>query len=698
MDESEEPMTNDDHQSSKTIYGDAVAGDKIFGDKIAGNKIVHNYPVAPAPETERERRNRSVMLQKVHDFWVKGVLENSLHKAALIDLGMAYQPDAVAYPWEMVVERPDATPQPLPQGTPIASVFDELRGELLILGSPGSGKTTMLLELARTLIERAQQEETHPIPVVFNLSSWAEKRPPLADWLVEELNARYDVPRKVGQAWIDHDQVLPLLDGLDEVRQDARDACVEAINAYRQEHGMVGMVVCSRVADYAALTAKLKLRGAIMVQPLTDEQIDSYLAQAGDQLVAVQTLLHEDAEMRELAETPLMLSIMSLAYQGMPSDALPEHVSLDARRKHLFETYVERMLKRRGGSKHYTPEQTRHWLSWLAGRMAEHGQTVFYLEQMQPDWLKRWPLRSLYSLILLSSTVIGCLALGGFLGLLLSLLRLIGQATVMVVLQQIHPVYYHEFITDVGLVSESFVTYNSFGLIIGLIVGGLYGSGAIIQKTQIWPTGALNWSWQAIRRRWPLMIVATLAFVITFGFLLLLITGAIGSFFVFLIVGVLIVFLSGLTSAEITTRTYPNEGIWRSAALALMGAVIIGTIITLSIGLVVGVLSWQHGGTGFGPDDFADSALVDGIIVGLNSGPLFGLVFGVPTSALVGFPFVQHHSLRLTIRFIGAAPLNYVRFLDHAAERILLRKVGGGYIFVHRMLLEYFADLEEEQR
>jgi hypothetical protein len=65
---------------------------------------------------------------------------------------------------------------------------------------------------------------------------------------------------------------------------------------------------------------------------------------------------------------------------------------------------------------------------------------------------------------------------------------------------------------------------------------------------------------------------------------------------------------------------------------------------------------------------------------------------------LVGFPFVQHHSLRLTIRFIGAAPLNYVRFLDHAAERILLRKVGGGYIFVHRMLLEYFAGLEEEQR
>lgn len=44
----------------------------------------------------------------------------------------------------------------------------------------------------------------------------------------------------------------------------------------------------------------------------------------------------------------------------------------------------------------------------------------------------------------------------------------------------------------------------------------------------------------------------------------------------------------------------------------------------------------------------------------------------------------------------GSIPWNYVKFLDYAAERILLRKVGGGYIFIHRMLLEHFAARYDE--
>ena len=51
----------------------------------------------------------------------------------------------------------------------------------------------------------------------------------------------------------------------------------------------------------------------------------------------------------------------------------------------------------------------------------------------------------------------------------------------------------------------------------------------------------------------------------------------------------------------------------------------------------------------------------------------------------------RHLVLRFLLVCNGSTPWNYVGFLDHATARILLRKVGGGYAFTHRMLQEYFC-------
>jgi hypothetical protein len=37
-------------------------------------------------------------------------------------------------------------------------------------------------------------------------------------------------------------------------------------------------------------------------------------------------------------------------------------------------------------------------------------------------------------------------------------------------------------------------------------------------------------------------------------------------------------------------------------------------------------------------------------------------------------------------------PHDFLAFLDYAAERNLLRRVGGGYMFVHLLLLDYFRE------
>jgi predicted NACHT family NTPase len=151
-------------------------------------------------------------------------------------------------------------------GTSILQIYDDACGELLLLGEARTGKTTLLIELTRELLLRAFENENHPMPVIFSLSSWSIERAPLVAWLIEELSNKYQVPQKIGQVWVENDQVLPLLDGLNEVNMATRNACVRAINEYRQLHGLLPMVVCSRREEYLNLSGRLVLLRAICIK------------------------------------------------------------------------------------------------------------------------------------------------------------------------------------------------------------------------------------------------------------------------------------------------------------------------------------------------------------------------------------------------------------------------------------------------
>ncbi len=295
---------------------------------------------------------------------VERQLKDSLQGIALIALGLEDRPEAVPDRWGQLLQEHGRT-QLIPMSArTIVEVFDMHDGELLILGAPGAGKTTILLDLARVLIARAEQDDALPMPIIFHLSSWAAKRPPLADWLVDELADKYDVPRKLAQSWVDSDLILPLLDGLDEVLLEQRAACVEAINTFRasRQRGLANVIVCCRLADYEALPPRLRLRGAVLLQPLSEPQIDTYLAALGEQLTGLRAALRADADLRELATTPLLLNLMILTYQGTPAESLPVRGTQEERRAQLLTAYVERMFARRGGSARYPRERTLHWL------------------------------------------------------------------------------------------------------------------------------------------------------------------------------------------------------------------------------------------------------------------------------------------------------------------------------------------------
>ncbi|WP_353572187.1 hypothetical protein [Candidatus Albibeggiatoa sp. nov. BB20] len=75
------------------------------------------------------------------------------------------------------------------------------------------------------------------------------------------------------------------------------------------------------------------------------------------------------------------------------------------------------------------------------------------------------------------------------------------------------------------------------------------------------------------------------------------------------------------------------------------------------------------------------------------------LVLSIVVGILIngGFDLINYYSLRLTLHRFNTFPLKAVPFLDHCTKLILLRRVGGSYIFIHRLLLEHFAQKYHEK-
>lgn len=147
--------------------------------------------------------------------------------------------------------------------------------------------------------------------------------------------------------------------------------------------------------------------------------------------------------------------------------------------------------------------------------------------------------------------------------------------------------------------------------------------------------------------------------------------------------------ITGLISREVRIKSKPNQGIWMSRRNAIIASLIICLILIGSCGLIGGLIGLITEGI---------SGLFLGILSGLSIG-LLGLPVSLPIAMMKGGgkACIRHLVLRLILYRKGYIPWNYARFLDYATERIFMQKVGGGYIFVHRVLMEHFAKMELEQ-
>jgi hypothetical protein len=205
---------------------------------------------------------------------------------------------------------------------------DDVAGKLLILGTPGSGKTTALLSLAEQLVSGALAQPQTIIPVIVELSTWRNDNQSIRDWLIEQLYDQHGGDRKaqVYERWLDQQVLLPLMDGLDELAQDKtglerQKACTQKLKEFAQTYPR--LVVCCRTKEFAQAGIKLNtLNGAIRLQPLSDQQIQTFLTQQQSPLWSV---IQQSESLQQLLEptfdgdpgllrVPLFLTLAARVY------------------------------------------------------------------------------------------------------------------------------------------------------------------------------------------------------------------------------------------------------------------------------------------------------------------------------------------------------------------------------------------------
>ena len=539
------------------------------------------------------------------------------------------------------------------------------------------------MKLADALITQADNEPTAPIPVIFELSAWKNDKQPIEQWLVEQLKDNYSIDFKISQPWIQQNKILPLLDGLDELGLSRQRLAIEQINQYLHQDIDRQSVVCCRWEEYKQGQVKLyQLRGAYYLQPPTESDIRDYLQRLNQQDLWQKIATND--QMRELAQTPLFLNLMMTAFQG----------EVIVSEEQLFANYVEEQLNRplntqkypqaKQGKLPYSHEDTKKWLTYLAGQLEADSLTVFLIEKMQPYWLnpgiERWIFRLTFSLSVVLVLGVFGLIFGLFIWLRLSL----------------------DF-------SESLILGLIYGLTGGLFAGLFYG--LILWKFKEYKikAEAFKFTWQGFKKGLIFGLIRGLIFVF-FGFIGGLIFGLIFDvlfkwkvlglslglifdnlicwmIFKYLIyweiLGLSLGFIFGLVygsfselNVEIKSREAPNQGIKESCKKTLIIFLISSLFFSSLFFISIFVLRFLFAREPFG--------WMESVIWGLFLGLAVSLATG-------GIDLIQHLTLRLILEKQGLIPRNYAHFLDYAAERKLIHRIGGQYRFLHDSLRKYFA-------
>jgi hypothetical protein len=244
---------------------------------------------------------------------------------------------------------------------PAQKVINLAQKKVVFLGAPGSGKTMLASYFALMLCETAQSDPTQIglekdadyLPVVVRIRDWIlQPKMGLLEYLrsnAESNLACKELPTGFFEHWLERGRALILLDGLDEVVDEAqRRKVAEQIETFLNQYQDNPAVITSRPAGYRWDFFNLDEFPHYTLESFDDKQVATFIdhwydsrlkedpAQAERRKADLQKAFARNERIRLLANNPLLLTIIALIHRYQ--------AELPRQRCKLYEKVVETLL------------------------------------------------------------------------------------------------------------------------------------------------------------------------------------------------------------------------------------------------------------------------------------------------------------------------------------------------------------------
>ena len=194
---------------------------------------------------------------------------------------------------------------------------------LMVVGKPGSGKTTYL---QRVMTEcNAGNLQAHRIPVLIKLREFVDDGRSLSYSLEQYLERYWQLSTAETQSVLNQGRSLVLLDGLDEVTGEDGKTIAKQIKQFARTYPQVQMVVTCRTQSQESRFERFDY---VEVADFNEPQVrafaehwfqtvcaDQVVGQAKAQAFLDQLFREENKPIRELAITPILLSLTCAVFQ-----------------------------------------------------------------------------------------------------------------------------------------------------------------------------------------------------------------------------------------------------------------------------------------------------------------------------------------------------------------------------------------------